>query len=70
MSDLQRDPIEAERPDPRMARTKDNPLGVDDIGLPADIVAENMPELDEIRPDPEKLGKSSCPSPQDEQRKI
>lgn len=55
MGNSQREPAEAGKPDPQAARTKDNPIGIDDIGLPAGISAEDLPKLEEIRPDPDKL---------------
>lgn len=55
MGNLQRDPVDAERPDPGVARTKDNPLGIDDIGLPDDMIPADASKLDRIRPDQEKL---------------
>lgn len=39
-------------------RTKDNPLGIDDIGLPSGIPKDEVGRLEDIRPDPETSDKS------------
>ncbi|HJV79270.1 hypothetical protein [Noviherbaspirillum sp.] len=55
MGNSQREPDELGKPDPQVARTKDNPIGIDDIGLPSGISPDELPKLEEIRPDPAKL---------------
>lgn len=37
---------------PHEARTKDNPIGIDDIGLPSGIQSDEAGKLDQIKPDP------------------
>lgn len=46
--------VDVGKTDPEPVRTKDNPLGIDDIGLPAGIRKDEAPALNEIRPDPDK----------------
>ena len=41
------------------ARTKDNPIGIDDIGLPSGIRKDEVGRLEEIRPDPAKTSDKS-----------
>lgn len=43
--------------DPQPVRTKDNLLGIDDIGLPAGIQKDEVNRLEDIKPDPEKTKK-------------
>lgn len=45
--------------DVQEVRTKDNPIGIDDIGLPSGIRKDDVGRLEEIRPEPDKTsGKS------------
>jgi len=55
MSSEQRLPKEAEKADPTVVRTKDNPLGTDDIGLPAETHPDEARKPTEVNPDPEKV---------------
>ncbi|WP_420475956.1 hypothetical protein [Noviherbaspirillum sp. ST9] len=47
-------PAEAGMSDSEKARTKDNPIGIDDIGLPSGIRKDEVGRLEDIRPDPGK----------------
>lgn len=49
--------VDVGKTDPQPTRTKDNPLGIDDIGLPAGIQKDEISRLEEIKPDPEKARK-------------
>jgi hypothetical protein len=40
--------------DRQATRTKDNPIGIDDIGLPSGIQKDEVSRLEELKPDPEK----------------
>jgi hypothetical protein len=42
---------------PEDARTRDNPIGIDDIGLPSGIQPDEVPKLNEVKADPRKSGK-------------
>lgn len=57
MSDKQKRPVEVGKSDPQPVRTKDNPLGIDDIGLPSGIQPDEVRKLQEIKPEPEKAKK-------------
>jgi hypothetical protein len=61
------DPHETEISDPQAPRTKDNALGIDDIGIGEDIKPDDARKPDEIRPDPDRqgmsAGKKSGPKP-------
>lgn len=46
--------VEVGKTAPEPVRTKDNPQGIDDIGLPAGIQKDEVARLNEIRPDPDK----------------
>lgn len=37
-----------------VVRTKENPIGIDDIGLPAGIQRDEVTKLEDVQPDPEK----------------
>lgn len=37
-----------------VVRTKENPIGIDDIGLPSGIQPDEVTKLQEIQPDPAK----------------
>lgn len=50
----QHKPVEVGKTDPRVVRTKDNPIGIDDIGLESGIKPDEVSKLDDIKPDPEK----------------
>ncbi|MEN3296360.1 MAG: hypothetical protein V7642_5613, partial [Burkholderiales bacterium] len=41
------------------ARTKDNPVGVNYIGLPSGIPPEDLAGLDRVKPDPTKVENKS-----------
>lgn len=45
--------------DVQEVRTKDNPIGVDDIGLPGGIRKDEVGRLEEIRPEPDKTSDKS-----------
>jgi hypothetical protein len=54
MTEQQR-PVEVGKSDRQVVRTKDNPIGIDDIGLEAGIQPDDVSKkLEEIKPDPEK----------------
>lgn len=55
MSNEQHSRDNASKADPSVVRTKDNPLGTDDIGLPADVRPEEARKPEEVRPDPAKV---------------
>jgi hypothetical protein len=40
--------------DEQGVRTKDNAIGIDDIGLPADVKPDGLSTLQDIHPDPAK----------------
>lgn len=50
--------VDVGKTDPQTVRTKDNPLGIDDIGLPAGIQSDEVARLEEIRPEPDKTRKT------------
>jgi hypothetical protein len=52
-------PAETGKGDSEAARTKDNPIGIDDIGLPSGIRKNEVGRLEEIRPDPGKTSDKS-----------
>lgn len=54
MSNEQKSSPEVGKGDRRTIRTKDNPIGIDDIGLPSGTQKEDVSRLEEVRPDPEK----------------
>ena len=60
MGNEQKTPADAGKGDRQATRTKDNPIGIDDIGLPSGIQKEEVSRLEELKPDPEKTkdGKS------------
>ncbi|KIF82903.1 hypothetical protein [Noviherbaspirillum autotrophicum] len=55
MKNEQKSYVEPGGGDPRAARTKDNAIGIDDIGLPSDVVPDNASKVEEITPAPEKI---------------
>lgn len=57
MSNEQKKYVEAGDADQQTARTKDNAIGIDDIGLPEDVKPDGASKLEEIRPDPDKAEK-------------
>ena len=59
MDDKQKPPVEPGKGDREAVRNKDNPIGIDDIGLPSGIRKEEAGRLEDIRPD---SGKTSNPS--------
>jgi hypothetical protein len=52
-------PVEPGKSDSEGVRTKDNPIGIDDIGLPAGIRKDEVGRLEEIRPDPARTSDKS-----------
>lgn len=52
-------PVAPGQADSEEARTKDNPIGIDDIGLPSGIRKDEVGRLEEIRPDPAKTSDDS-----------
>lgn len=59
MSDDLRRAKELGPADQQVARTKDNSIGVDDIGLPSGMPANEVSKLNEIKPDPTKIENKS-----------
>jgi hypothetical protein len=49
----------SDRAGPQKARTKANPLGIDDIGLPSGMQPEELAKLDEVKPDPKNIDDQS-----------
>jgi hypothetical protein len=49
----------ADRAGSHEARTKDNPTGVNYIGLPSGIPPEDLAGLDRVKPDPTKVENKS-----------
>ncbi|SNS87109.1 hypothetical protein SAMN06265795_10851 [Noviherbaspirillum humi] len=47
-------PSKADKAGPRPARTEENAIGVDDIGLESGIQAEEARQIEEIRPEQAK----------------
>lgn len=47
------------RPGHQKARTKDDPIGIDDIGMPSGPQPDQLPKLDEVKPDPDKVQRKS-----------
>lgn len=54
MSSERKPAVDVGKTQPEPTRTKDNPLGIDDIGLPAGIQKDEVARLNEIRPEPDK----------------
>jgi len=55
MDNRQKTPVEPGKGDREAVRTKDNPIGIDDIGLPSGIPKEDVARRpEEIRPEPGK----------------
>lgn len=54
MDTRQKPPVEPGKGDREEVRTKDNPIGIDDIGLQSGIRKDEVGRLDDIRPDPDK----------------
>ncbi|OGB26773.1 MAG: hypothetical protein A3I66_21715 [Burkholderiales bacterium RIFCSPLOWO2_02_FULL_57_36] len=44
---------------PHPARTTDNPISTDDIGLPTGIQSDEVSKLGQAKPDPEKVKNKS-----------
>ena len=59
MDTRQKPPAEPGKGDRQAVRTKDNPIGIDDIGLPSGIQKEEAGRLEDIRPDPDKTSAKS-----------
>ena len=63
MNDRQKSPAEVGtevgKGDREAVRTKDNPIGGDDIGLPSGIQKEDVARLQDIRPEPDKANDQS-----------
>lgn len=55
MRNEQKKYVEQGDADPRLARTMDNAIGTDDIGLACDVLPDNAGKVEEIKPDPEKI---------------
>jgi hypothetical protein len=55
MSTQQKDTRLEDAAGPHPARTQDNLIGGDDIGLPSGIQPEEVGKVDEIKPDPDKV---------------
>ena len=51
----QQKPVEVGKSDRQVVRTKENPIGIDDIGLESGIQPDEVSKLDEIKPDPDKV---------------
>ncbi|GAB3539074.1 hypothetical protein GCM10027343_05930 [Noviherbaspirillum agri] len=57
MGTKQEPPKGTEKADPTAVRTRDNPLGTDDIGLPAEPQPDEVRKPEDVRPDPERAGR-------------
>lgn len=55
MNNEQKQYVESGSADLRVARTKDNAIGIDDIGLPSDVLPDDASRIEEIKPDPDKI---------------
>jgi hypothetical protein len=55
MNNEQKHYVEPGGADLRVARTKDNATGIDDIGLPSDVLPDDASRIEEIKPDPDKV---------------
>jgi hypothetical protein len=55
MDNQERKTVEINPGDTRQPRTPEHAIGVDDIGLPEDIVPDDASAPQEIRPEPDKL---------------
>lgn len=54
METRQNPPAQPGKGDRQAVRIKDNPIGIDDIGLPSGIQTEDAGRLEDTRPDPDK----------------
>jgi len=54
MDNTQKTPAEPGKGDREAVRTKDNPIGIDDIGLPSGMNKDDACRLEDIQPDPDK----------------
>ncbi|WP_192805074.1 hypothetical protein [Noviherbaspirillum aerium] len=54
MNNEKQSTVEVGKGDREVVRTKDNPIGIDDIGLPAGIPRDEVTKLQDIQPDPAK----------------
>jgi hypothetical protein len=59
MDTRQKTPVEPGKGNREEVRTKDNPIGIDDIGLQSGIRKDEVGRLEEIRPDPGKTSDKS-----------
>ena len=59
MDSRQKTSVEVGKGDREAVRTKDNPIGGDDIGLPSGIRKDDVSRLEEIRPEPDKANNKS-----------
>lgn len=59
MTSEQKNPLEADKPDVSTVRTKDNPIGIDDIGLPAQLQPDEAVPPAEVKPDPARVNDRS-----------
>jgi hypothetical protein len=54
MNNEKQSTVEVGKGDREVVRTKDNPIGIDDIGLPSGIPRDEVTKLQDIQPDPAK----------------
>lgn len=54
MDNEKQSPVEVGKGDREVVRTKDNPIGIDDIGLPSGMPRDEATKPQDIQPDPAK----------------
>lgn len=54
MDNQKQSTVEVGKGDREVVRTKENPIGIDDIGLPSGIQPEEVTKLQDVQPDPAK----------------
>ena len=59
MDTRQKIPVEPGKGNREEVRTKDNPIGIDDIGLESGISKDDAGRIEDIRPDPDKASDRS-----------
>jgi hypothetical protein len=59
MNNRQQTPVEPGKGDREAVRTKDNPIGIDDIGLPSGVPKDEVGRLEDIQLDPNKASDKS-----------
>jgi hypothetical protein len=59
MNNEEKKSVEIGSADQQGARTKDNAIGIDDIGLPSDVKPDGLNKLQDIKPDPDKTKQQS-----------